>query len=74
LESAVARRLREELLAREADLDPSERVALAFALGERDLRVYAAAQGLTLREAWRRLRRANQAGRTPSRAASYDDP
>jgi hypothetical protein len=50
---------------READLrmTPAERVALAFRLGRRDLALFAAAEGLSLGEARRRLERARQAGR-----------
>jgi hypothetical protein len=53
--------------AREADATPAQRVALALALGQRDLRRFAAAQGLSMEEARRELRRSSQHGRTPSK-------
>jgi hypothetical protein len=48
----------------------AERVALAFALGERDLELYRQACGLTSQEAARLLERRRQLGRRkPSRCA-----
>ena len=66
---SVAHRLRAEDRAAAMALTPAERVALAFALGERDLEIYRAAHHppLTREEAARRLDRQRQAGRRPSR-------
>lgn len=69
MRSAAAEHLREGRRSREAKTTPGEQVQLALLLGERDLRAFASAQGLSLREAHRRLRRAAQAGRVPSGAA-----
>ncbi|RIL05253.1 MAG: hypothetical protein DCC71_11020 [Proteobacteria bacterium] len=49
-----------------ARLSASERVALAFDLGRRDLESYAASRGFSLAEARRALERRRQARRTPS--------
>jgi hypothetical protein len=48
-------------------LSTDARIALAFRLGQRDLVTYATANGLTLKQAYRALRRAASAGRTPSK-------
>ena len=70
MRSAVADELRATQRAREARMTPGARVRLALALGERDLRAYAAAHGLGLAEAYRQLRDAAQAGRTFSAVMS----
>ena len=74
MRSKLADELAAEQRAVELRLTPGERVALALALGERDLRAYASARGLSLGEAHRALRRAAQRGRTPSRAMRDLDP
>jgi len=74
MRSAIAEAVREKQRAREAALTPSQRVRLALKLGERDLRVLASGQGLTLREAWLLRRRTSQAGRTPSKAMDPTEP
>lgn len=66
MRSPLADALAAEQRAEEARLTPGERVALALALGARDLRTYASARGLSPSEARRALRRAAQRGRTPS--------
>lgn len=71
MRSALADQLRDARLAREASMSPGARVRLAILLGQRDLRAFASAQGLTLREAWLRLRRAEQDGRVPSGAMDF---
>ena len=52
--------------ARVAGLTPSERVALALELGERDLASYAHAHGIDRAAARRALERGRQAGRRRS--------
>jgi hypothetical protein len=74
MRSRLADQLLEEQRATEARLTPTERVALALALGRRDLRAYASASGQSLGEAHRALRRAAQCGRTPSKAMQDLDP
>lgn len=60
---------------READADavramtPDERIALARALGDRCVAVFAEAQGLSLEAARAELRRRRQWGRNPSGCA-----
>jgi hypothetical protein len=50
------------------EMPVDERIALAFALGERDLELYRQANGLTREEAARLLERRRQLGRrNPSR-------
>jgi hypothetical protein len=66
---SVADSLREEQAERVRQLDPSARVELAFALGRRDLELYAAANGVTLQEARRRLRAQRKTGRVHSVSA-----
>ena len=64
---SVADRLRAEDRQRLLRLSPAERVALALALGERDLETYRRARGLSRRDAQRLLERQRQHGRRPSR-------
>lgn len=65
---SVADDLREASREAMRAMSPEERVALAFALGERDLELYRQANGLTRREARRLLDRRRQLSRaTPSR-------
>lgn len=59
---------RDRVLAMTAD----ERLALAFALGEDDLRLYMAVAGVERQAALARLRRTRQLGRTPSVACGPD--
>ena len=51
-------------------LSPDERVQLALALGDDDLRLYCAASGIATEDARRRVRANRQAGRRPSGAAA----
>ena len=66
---SVADRLRAEDRAALLALTPAERVALALALGERDLEIFRAAHHppLTREKAARLLDRQRQIGRRPSR-------
>jgi hypothetical protein len=64
---SVADRLRAELHASLARRSPGERLALALALGARDLEAFRAAHGLGPEEARRALRRRRQVGRQPCR-------
>jgi hypothetical protein len=66
---SVADSLREATRAELAAMTPTERVALARALGERDLEVYRLASGLPLDVACRRLERSRQLGRRRSACA-----
>jgi hypothetical protein len=66
MRSAVAEEARAAQRAREARMTPTARVRLALALGARDLRVFAAARGVSIAQAWKALRDAKQVGRTPS--------
>lgn len=74
MRSTLGKQLRDARLEREARATPEERVRLALALGARDLRTFASARGITPREAYRALRRAAQAGRTPSGVMEGDEP
>jgi hypothetical protein len=65
--SRVADILREEDRRRLAQMEPSERLREALALGQAAISAYAAAHGLDRAEAQRRLDRAAQAGRRRSR-------
>jgi len=67
MRSRLAEELDAERRAREAEATPAQRVALALELGQRDLRRFAIANGMTLAEAHRELRRRSQDGRTPSK-------
>ncbi|MDP9361717.1 MAG: hypothetical protein M3P29_09720 [Acidobacteriota bacterium] len=55
--------MRDELQRETLALTPAERIERAFALGEEDLRLFAAANGLTRDEALAKLRIERQAGR-----------
>jgi hypothetical protein len=63
----VANDLREQQRERLARMTPEQRVREALELGQRDIAIHAAAHGLHPDEARRRLERAAQAGRRPSR-------
>lgn len=63
---SVADSLAAETDAAALDLSPGERIALALRLGERDARLYAAANSVTVEEARRILSRNSRAGRRPS--------
>lgn len=71
---SVADGLRSDLQAKVAALGVPERVALMLDLGRRDVATYASANGVSEREAARRLRFARHCGRRPSVAASFDAP
>jgi len=49
-------------------MTPAERIELAFAIGEEDLALYIAANGLTRDEALARIRIERQSGRRYSRS------
>lgn len=63
---SVADDLRRQDRERVAALSPEARIHLAFELGERDLTLFCAAQGLEKAEAIREIRRRRQVGRLPS--------
>ncbi len=63
---SVADLLREEDRRDVRSMTPTERVALALALGERDLETFRAGRGLVAATATRTLERRRQAGRRPS--------
>lgn len=65
--SSVAERLRADSRERLRRMTPAERLAEAMRLGQSTIGEYAAAHGLDRDEARRRLERAGQAGRRPSR-------
>ena len=65
--STIARMLREDSRDRLRQMTPSEQLAEALALGRSAVAAYAAAHGVDPFEAQRRLDRAGQAGRRPSR-------
>ena len=65
--SDVARHLRDESRERLRRMTPADRLAEALALGDGSIDAYAAAHGIPRDEARRRLERAGQAGRRPSR-------
>ena len=64
---SVADALKAEDRARVQAMTPSERVAFALALGQRDRDIVRAAQGLTEEEARRLFERQRQIGRLRSR-------
>lgn len=66
---SVADDLREADAAAVAAMTPEERMALARALGDRCVAVFAEAQGLSEEDARAELRRRRQIGRTPSACA-----
>jgi hypothetical protein len=65
--TTVAEEMRRENTARLRGMTPTERLAEAFALGEAAVALHAAAHDIDLEEARRRLERAAQSGRRPSR-------
>jgi hypothetical protein len=65
--ATVAQRMRQEDIQRLRAMTPAERVAEALALGRAAAEAHAHAHGLDYAEARRRLERAGQAGRRPSR-------
>jgi hypothetical protein len=66
---SVADEMRARTAARVLAMPLSERIALAFALGDDDLTLYARASGLDLPTARNRLRAQRHNGRTPSACA-----
>jgi hypothetical protein len=65
--STVAETLQEDSRERLRRMTPAERLAEALRLGQAAIAAYAAAHGLDRDEARRRLERAGQAGRRPSK-------
>ncbi len=63
----LAGRVEAEERERQARMTPAERLQQALQLGQRAIETYAAAHGVDTAEARRRLERASQAGRRPSR-------
>jgi hypothetical protein len=63
MRSKVAEETRQELDRHIAAMTPSERIELAFALGEEELVLYCAANELTRNEALSRIRVERQKGR-----------
>jgi hypothetical protein len=72
MRSKVAELTREQLNREMLALTAAERIDLAFAIGEQDLLLYAAANGLTKEEALSRIRRERQNGRRYSRSKAGD--
>lgn len=64
---SVADDLRQELQTKVSEMPLARRFELAFELGERDLAILQAAQGIDRPTALRLIRRQRQVGRTPSR-------
>lgn len=64
---AISERLREEDRERLRGMTPEERLVEALALGEAAIEAHATAFGVDREEARRRIERAGQAGRRPSR-------
>jgi hypothetical protein len=67
---SIADKLRVEQTERLKQLGATDRVELAFALGRRDIALYAAAHGVTEDEARVQLRNQRKHGRVHSRSAS----
>lgn len=67
---ALAAETRQSVL----ELSVGERIALALELGDRDARLYAAANRVSLEEAKRILSRNARRGRRPSACACPDQP
>ena len=63
---SVADDLRDEDLREQQNMTPGERIELALRLGERDLQLYMAANGVDRETAMEALRRAGSAGRKKS--------
>ena len=70
--SALAAYLRERATEDVRRLDPAERIQLALALGDDDLRLYCSASGATMDDARRRLMATRQAGRSVSVSGGID--
>jgi hypothetical protein len=68
MRSKVAEETRQELDRQMLAKTPAERIELAFSIGEEDLVLYAAANGLTREEALSRIRIERQSGRRYSRS------
>lgn len=68
MKSKVAEWAREQVDREVLAMTPAERIELAFAIGEEDLLLYAAANGLTKQEALTRIRVERQNGRRYSRS------
>lgn len=66
---SIADELRLEQAERLRRLEVTARIELAFALGRRDISIYAAANAVTAAEARRKLRAQRQTGRMPSASA-----
>lgn len=66
---SIADTLRAEQAERLKRMDVNARLELAFALGRRDIALYAAAQGVTVAEARRRLSAQRKVGRVRSSSA-----
>jgi len=67
--SRVADDVRRATTARVLEMSVPERIALALALGDQDLALFARMNNLDGEEALRRLRAQRQRGRTPSACA-----
>jgi hypothetical protein len=67
MRSKIAEELRKEQMEDVLRLNASERVALAFSLGERDLEFYIAFQKVDRQTAIKAIRREHQLGRRYSR-------
>src|SRR5688500_15960271 len=67
MRSKVAEQLRQEQVEQIQRMTPSQRVALARKLGERDLRVYMAFQKVDRGNALKAIRHSHQLGRRSSR-------
>ncbi|HEX7677962.1 MAG TPA: hypothetical protein VF713_07560 [Thermoanaerobaculia bacterium] len=70
MRSKVAEELSAELQADVLALSIDERIRLALELGDRAVRLYAEAEGISSYEARRVLMKNSQKGRRPSRVAS----
>jgi hypothetical protein len=68
MRSKVAEETRQELDRQMLAMTPAARIELAFAIGEDDLVLFAAANGLTREEALSRIRTERQSGRRYSRS------
>jgi hypothetical protein len=70
--SVLAAYLRERAAEDLRRLPAAERIQLALALGDDDLRLYCAANGVSMESARRRLMATRQAGRAVSVSAAID--
>lgn len=73
MRSALADALRADTRREVANLSPSQRIELAFRLGEEDLERLMAARAYSREEAVRFIARSRQIGRRFSRVASFDE-